>query len=374
MVWWKLMFNMLKGGLGIATFLYSGTTPTSLIDPRTGLPAVGIPAYSSIPLAEAALPAASNTDQIVLIPSIHEAGSYGGALFKSNGVVYTPLYMPVYTYAAALALCNTNTAGYTGSKFTISDCNSAVHYFDGTNLVPVNGRCLLSADHTPESFTCVASAANTVSAYTNVSGNVYEFTFNAGHGLTTAATLGSKLVVKTTADGWTQGQKLTLTSITDGGTKVQVDVGSGGPYANPPSICRVTDYLLMRQISIPDLHANSGMDFELELSCDPLLGNKSMFFLLDSLTAGTNDYQANGMQKNYGGVFKLGFRNRGSQSSQIATHGSKTSTGAGIQGGVPVRTTVNLTSPGKLINLLGYFATNENEKITIESLEVWKVG
>lgn len=336
---------------------------------------VGMPSFASLAAAETALPAASNVDQIALIPGIHEAGNYGGALFKSNGVVYAPLFAPVYTYAGALALCTTNAAGYTGSKFTISDCNSAVHYFDGTNLVPVNGRCLLSADHTPESFTCVASAANTVSSYTKVSGNVYELTFNTGHGLTTAVTLGSKLVVKTTADGWTQGQKLTLTSITDGGTKVQVDVGSGGPYANPPSICRVTDYLLMYQIPIPILHANSGMDFDIVLSCDPRAGNKSMFLMLDSLVSGANDYQANGMQLNYGGAFRLGFRNQNSQSAQVATHGGKTSTGTGIQITNPVvKTTVDLSSPGKYMNLFGYFASNANEKITKEMFEVWKVG
>jgi len=309
-----------------------------------------------------------------LVPSIHETGNYGGSIWKSNGVVYAPIGSPVYTYAAALALCNTNAAGYTGSKFTISDCNSAVHYFDGTNIVPVNGRCLLSQSYAPESFTCVAAAATAVNTCTNVSGNVYELDFNAGHGLTTAVTLGSKLVVKATADGWTQGQKLTLTSITDGGTKVQADVGSGGPYTNPPSICCVTDYLLMRKIPIPDLHAKSGLDFDFVLSCDPKLGNKSLFLLLDSLAAGTNEYQANGMQLNSGGAFRLGFRNQNSQSAQIATHGSKTSTSTGIQGNPIIKTAVNLSSTGKYVNLFGYFASNENEKITIEMLETWKVG
>lgn len=375
MLWWRMMFNALKGRLGIATFGYTDGVPTTLLDPRTGLPASSMPSFASLSAAETALPAASNTDQVVLIPSIHEAGAYGGALFKSNGVVYTPLYMPVYTYAAALALCNTNTAGYTGSKFTISDCNSAVHYFDGTNLVPVNGRCLLSADHVAESFTAVASGAGVVSSYTLVSGNIYDIDFTGNHGLTTAVTLGSNLVVKTTANGWVQGQKLHLTAITDGGVRVRVDAGSGGPYTDKPVICRVADYLLMRQIPIVDLHANSGMDFDLTLSCDPRVGNKSMFLLLDSLTPGTNDYQANGMTTNYGGVFKLGFRNRNSQSSQVATHGSKTSTVAGIQnGGAPVKTTVDLSTAGKYMNLMGQFAATENEKITVESLEVWKVG
>lgn len=354
---------------------YSSGVPIALIDPVTGLLASSVPSFESIPAAETALPAASNVDQIILVPSIHETGNYGGSIWKSNGVVYAPTGSPVCTYAAALALCNTNTAGYTGSKFTISDCNSAVHYFDGANLVPVNGRCLLSQNYAPESFTCVAAAATTVNTYTNVSGNVYELDFNAGHGLTTAVTLGSKLVVKATADGWTQGQKLTLTSITDGGTKVQVDVGSGGPYSGAPVICKVTDYLLMYQIPIPNLHANSGMDFDIVLSCDPLSGNKSMFLMLDSLVSGANDYQANGMQLNYGGVFRLGFRNQNSQSAQVATHGGKTSTSTGIQITNPVvKTTVDLSSPGKYMNLFGYFASNANEKITKEMLEVWKVG
>jgi len=283
--------------------------------------------------------------------------------------------MPVYTYAAALALCNTNTAGYTGSKFTISDCNNAQHYFDGTNLVPVNGRCLLSADHVAESFTAVATAAGIVSAYTLVSGNIYDIDFTGNHGLTTAVTLGSNLVVKTTANGWVQGQKLNLTAITDGGVRVRVDVGSGGPYTDKPVICHVTDYLLMRQIPIPNLHANSGMDFDIVLSCDPRAGNKSMFLMLDSLVSGANDYQANGMQLYYGGVFRLGFRNQNSQSAQVATHGGKTSTSTGIQTANPVvKTTVDLSSPGKYMNLMGQFAATENEKITVESLEVWKVG
>lgn len=362
--------NFLKG-------LTAFSVPT--FDPSTGKfyvngVEVGMPSFASLAAAETALPAASNVDQIVLIPFIHEAGTYGGALFKSNGVVYAPMHMPVYTYSAALTLCNTNAAGYTGSKFTISDCNSAVHYFDGTNIVPVNGRCLLSQSYAPESFTCVAAAATTVNTYTNVSGNVYELDFNAGHGLTTAVTLGSKLVVKTTDKGWTQGQKLTLTSITDGGTKVQVDVGSGGPYFGAPVICKVTDYLLMYQIPIPNLHANSGMDFDIVLSCDPRAGNKSMFLMLDSLVSGANDYQANGMQLNYGGAFRLGFRNQNSQSAQVATHGSKTSTSTGIQGNPIVKTTVDLSSTGKYMNLFGYFASNANEKITKEMLEVWKVG
>ena len=354
---------------------YSSGVPIALIDPVTGLLASSVPSFESIPAAETALPAASNVDQIILVPSIHETGNYGGSIWKSNGVVYAPTGSPVCTYAAALALCNTNATGYTGAKFTISDCNNAQHYFDGSNLVPVNGRCLLSQSYAPESFTCVAAAATAVNTCTNVSGNVYELDFNAGHGLTTAVTLGSKLVVKATADGWTQGQKLTLTSITDGGTKVQVDVGSGGPYSGAPVICKVTDYLLMYQIPIPNLHANSGMDFDIVLSCDPRAGNKSMFLMLDSLVSGANDYQANGMQLNYGGVFRLGFRNQNSQSAQVATHGGKTSTSTGIQTANPVvKTTVDLSSTGKYMNLFGYFASNANEKITKEMLEVWKVG
>ena len=117
-----------------------------------------------------------------------------------------------------------------------------------------------------------------------------------------------------------------------------------------------------------------GMDFEIVLSCDPKAGNKSMFLMLDSLVSGANDYQANGMQLNYGGVFRLGFRNQNSQSAQVATHGSKTNTSTGIQGNPIVKTTVDLSSTGKYMNLFGYFANNANEKITKEMLEVWKVG
>lgn len=360
---------------GVPTWQYSDGVPVALIDPRTGQSATGVPTYASVALLEAAFPAASNTDLVGVVTGVHEHGTNGGSLWKSNGIVYVPLGAPVYTYANALALCNTNAAAYTGTRFTLSDQNNAVHYFDGTNLVPNNGRCKLASSAVRVLFTAPPDtlAAGVVTDCTLVSGTLYDITFAIGHGLTNAAVLGANLVIKTSANGWVAGQRLKLISFTDGGSVVRVDVGAdGGPYFGLPEICRVADEMILKALAIPPLHANSGVDLNFELSCSPRVGNKSVFVRFNDLAS--NAYEANGITTSYGVVCRLGIRNRNSKTSQMATHGGTTSTSAGIQsGGAMVTTAVDTAGPTTLY-INGLFTTTANETIGLEYYELWKEG
>jgi len=359
---------------GVPTWQYSDGVPVALIDPRTGQSATGVPTYASVALLEAAFPAASNTDLVGVVTGVHEHGTNGGSLWKSNGIVYVPLGAPVYTYANALALCNTNAAAYTGARFTLSDQNNAAHYFDGTNLVPNNGRCKLASSAVRVLFTAPPDtlAAGVVTDCTLVSGTLYDITFAIGHGLTNAAVLGANLVIKTSANGWVAGQRLKLISFTDGGSVVRVDVGAdGGPYVDLPEICRVAEEMILKALAIPPLHANSGLSINFNISCNPRVGNKSVYCRFNSTS--DNAYQANGVTTNYGIVCNLGIRNRNSVTSQVSTHGSSVSTSTGVQtGGAPVTTSVN-TSGATTLYIAGKF-TNANETLGLEFYELWKEG
>lgn len=345
---------------------YDSTTGTFYVN---GVAVTGLVSYPLPSDIEAAFPAASNTDLVAMATNIHETGNYGGSLWKSNGVVYIPLFAPVYTYAAALALCNANTAAYTGARFTLSDVNKSVHYFDGTNLVPVNGRCKLVESAVQVPFTVPAAAVG-ASPVASDSGGFVKLTFSAGHGLTTASALNANLVVAATANGWSIGQLAKITAITDGGNDVTTDVTWASISGNP-TIVRVNEDLILKKIDIPILHANSGLDINFEVSGNPRVGNKSVYCRFNSTT--TNAYESNGFTTNYGIVCRLGLRNRNSQTSQIATHGSTTSTGNGIQNAAIATSTVDTGSP-TVVYLMGRFQTTENEIMYLEHYSVWKEG
>ncbi len=369
---WDSGFFENRSWLGIPTYTYSGGVPTTLVDPRTGLPATGVPTYSTLAALEAAYTAASNTYLVGIVTGVHDRGTTGGSLWKSNGSVYMPVNAPIYTQAAAESAFSS--APYTGIHITFSDvglAGGAEHIYDGTNWVPVQGRCTISNSATQLKFAAPVSGANgVVSSIAPVSGNLYDLTFAGGHGLTTAAVLNCYLVVKTAGNGWTAGQRMKLTAITDGGNVVRVDSLVAGSYG-VPTVARVGEEFIMEQVTIPKLHGKSGIDFVATVGCSPIVGVKSLVIRLNSPSS--NTMLSTGISV-YGSNIDIGFRNQNNSASAQVGKGSTASTGTGaVANTVPFTLTVD-TSSSTIMYVNSNFQTTVNEMISIERWELHKIG
>lgn len=363
---WDSGFFENRSWLGIPTYTYSGGVPTTLVDPRTGLPATGVPTYSMLAALEAAYPAASNTYLVGIVTGVHDRGTTGGSLWKSNGSVYMPVNAPIYTQAAAESAFSS--APYTGIHITFSDvglAGGAEHIYDGTNWVPVQGRCTISKSATKLKFTAPVSGANGVVSSVSNAGGFMKLTFAGSHGI---AMTGANLIVKTAGSNWTLAQRLGITAYD--ATTVTTDVPYSASYG-VPTITRVGEEGIIEQIAVPKLHGYSGIDLRATIGCTPVVGTKSLIARLNSTSA--NTMLATGII-NYGVNMTIGFRNQGGSPSAQVGKGSIYTLGDGtISTYVPFTMTVD-TGSATVIYLLVNFQTAVNEILSIESWELVKVG
>lgn len=359
--WFSKTLNMLK----VPRWIYSGGSPVALLDPATGLPATGMPTYSTTALLEAAYPAASNTYLTGIVTGVHDSGVTGGSHWKSNGAVYMPLGAPIYTQAAAEAAFSS--ASYTGMHITFSDVGNAEHVYDGTNWVPVNGRCLVSKTATQVKFIAPVTGSDGVVASVGNNGGFMQFTFTGAHLLTTSPAVGANLINKTTANGWTLGQRLTIKSI-DGANTLTVNVAYSASYG-VPAIMRVGEEGVVEAIALPKLHGYSGIDLNATFGCAPGTTTKILLIRLNSTSS--NLLTSTGVTTTSIAI-EVGFRNQnGSVSSQLGKS-SLGVIGTGT-GNTPVSLSVN-TGVATTLYIATNFQTTVNEIFSLERWELWKIG
>lgn len=341
MIWWKMMFNRLKGALGIATVSYSGSTPTGLIDPRTGLPMSGAPTYL---YADAVAAIATLANIVIIVTDIQSVGSDSGSLWKGNaaGTLLEPWggSKPIYTLATMPAA-----AGHTNWRIRVSDYGTegADLRSNGTIWVLETGRAQVyrKGDATNA---IIFPAATFTSAYTieNNGGNVRIVSAGA-HGLTTAIaiTAGDSYIPITGCTNMTAGlYKITALDVDTTGVKITINQAYGATITvTAITLANGADTTLL-SVTIPPLTPNGSVIVDCSWGWTTDAGtvakNPSIKLGGTAFSAPTASTAASVAMH----LTPLKIQNRNSTSAQQASYAVASAVGS-LVGGVPTSGTVD---------------------------------